>query len=305
MDALNTPAGLRRIQINMKVSVVQFAMNKDFDKNTDRAERMIRNAAATGANIVVLPELFESRYFCQTMDPKFFAWAETAEESRVVSRFSALAGELGVVIPIPFFEKKGNEYYNSCAVADADGKILGVYRKHHIPMGKCYEEKFYFSPGRGGYKVFDTLVGKLGVLICFDQWFPEAVRCMALAGAELVVMPTAIGSEPEFPDGESYMHWVRVIQGHSAANGIPVCVANRIGQEKKIEFYGGSFITNNKGAIMTQVGGVPEHGNADPSPIQIKGHATFEFDRMEYAIFRGFWGLLRDRRPSSYTSLCV
>jgi N-carbamoylputrescine amidase len=291
--------------MNTKVAVIQFSMNKDFDKNTDRAERMVRNAAATGANVIVLPELFESRYFCQTMDPRFFAWAETVEDSRVVSRFSALAGELGVVIPIPFFEKKDNEYYNSCAVADADGKILGVYRKTHIPMGKCYEEKFYFSPGRDSHKVFDTKFGPIGVLICFDQWFPEASRILSLAGAELIVMPTAIGSEPEFPDGETYAHWVRTIQGHSAANGIPVCVANRIGKEKKIDFYGGSFITNNKGAIVTQVGGVPEHGNADPSPIQIKGHATFEFDRVEYAIFRGFWGLLRDRRPSSYTSLCV
>jgi N-carbamoylputrescine amidase len=288
----------------MKVATLQFSMNKDFDKNTDRAERMVRNAAATGANVIVLPELFESRYFCQTMDPKFFAWAETVEDSRVVSRFSALAGELEVVIPIPFFEKKDNEYYNSCAVADADGKILGVYRKTHIPLSKCYEEKFYFSPGRDEYKVFDTLVGKLGVLICFDQWFPEASRILSLAGAELIVMPTAIGSEPEFPDGETYAHWVRTIQGHSAANGIPVCVANRIGKEKKIDFYGGSFITNNKGAIVAQVGGVPVNGNADPSPIQMKGHVTFEFDHVEYAIFRGFWGLLRDRRPSLYASMC-
>jgi N-carbamoylputrescine amidase len=157
------------LNMNMKVAVIQFAMSKNFGTNTDRAERMVRNAAATGANVIVLPELFESRYFCQTMDPKFFAWAETFEDSRVVTRFSALAGELGVVIPIPFFEKKDNEYYNSCAVADADGEILGVYRKHHVPMGKCYEEKFYFSPGRDGYKVFDTLAGKLGVAICWDQ----------------------------------------------------------------------------------------------------------------------------------------
>jgi len=153
--------------------------------------------------------------------------------------------------------------------------------------------------------VFDTKFGKVGVLICFDQWFPEASRILSLAGAELIVMPTAIGSEPEFPDGETYAHWVRTIQGHSAANGIPIAVANRIGKEKKIDFYGGSFITNNKGAIVTQVGGVPENGNADPSPIEMKGQVTFEFDRVEYSIFRGFWGLLRDRRPSSYISLCV
>ena len=289
----------------MKVATLQFSMNKDFDKNTDRAERMVRNAAATGANVIVLPELFESRYFCQTMDPKFFAWAETFEDSRVVSRFSALAGELGVVIPIPFFEKKENEYYNSCAVADADGKILGVYRKTHIPMGRCYEEKFYFSPGRDNYGVFDTKFGNIGVAICWDQWFPEVARSLALAGADLIVYPTAIGSEPEFPDGESYFHWMRTIQGHSAANGVPIAVANRIGKEKKINFYGGSFITNHRGAVVAQVGGVPENGNADPSPVEMKGHATFEFDLFENAIFRGFWGVLRDRRPELYTGLCV
>ncbi len=289
----------------MKVATLQFSMNKDFGRNVDRAERMVRNAAVTGANVIVLPELFESRYFCQTASPSFFAWAETVEESFIVSKFSELAGELGVVIPIPFFEKKDNEYYNSCAVADADGKILDVYRKHHIPMGKCYEEKFYFSPGRDGYKVFDTKFGKIGVAICWDQWFPEVARALALAGAELIVYPTAIGSEPEFPDGESYIHWMRAIQGHSAANGVPIAVANRIGKEKKIDFYGGSFITNNRGAVVRQIGGVPENGNADPSPVAIKGHATYEFDRVEYAIFRGFWGILRDRRPESYKSLCV
>ena len=239
------------------------------------------------------------------MDPKFFAWAETFEDSRVVSRFSALAGELGVVIPIPFFEKKENEYYNSCAVADADGKILGVYRKTHIPMGRCYEEKFYFSPGRDNYGVFDTKFGNIGVAICWDQWFPEVARSLALAGADLIVYPTAIGSEPEFPDGESYFHWMRTIQGHSAANGVPIAVANRIGKEKKINFYGGSFITNHRGAVVAQVGGVPENGNADPSPVEMKGHVTFEFDLIENAIFRGFWGVLRDRRPELYTSLCV
>ena len=289
----------------MKVATLQFSMSKNFGINADRAERMVRNAAATGANVIVLPELFESRYFCQTMDPQFFAWAETVEESFVVSRFSALAGELGVVIPIPFFEKKENEYYNSCAMADADGKILGVYRKTHIPLSKCYEEKFYFSPGRDSYNVFDTKFGKIGLAICWDQWFPEVARSLALAGADLIVYPTAIGSEPEFPDGESYFHWMRTIQGHSAANGVPIVVANRIGKEKKINFYGGSFITNNRGAVVAQVGGVPENGNADPSPVEMKGHVTFEFDLVENAIFRGFWGVLRDRRPSLYTSLCV
>jgi len=289
----------------MKVAVLQFSMNHDFGKNADRAERMVRNAAATGANVIVLPELFETRYFCQKMDSKFFEWAETVEESCVVSRFSELACELGIVIPIPFFEKKGNEYYNSCAMADADGTILGVYRKTHIPMGKCYEEKFYFTPSREGFKVFDTKFGKIGIAICWDQWFPEAIRSLALASADLIVMPTAIGSEPEFPNGETYSHWMRTIQGHSAANGVPIAVANRIGKEKKIEFYGGSFITDNKGAVVSQVGGIPEHGNADPSPAQMKGHVTFEFDRVDYVIFRAYWGIFRDRRPELYENLCV
>jgi len=289
----------------MKVAVLQFSMNHDFGKNADRAERMVRNAAATGANVIVLPELFESRYFCQKMDPKFFEWAETVEEIGVVLRFSELAGELGVVIPIPFFEKKGNEYYNSCAVADADGTIIDIYRKTHIPMGKCYEEKFYFTPSREGIKVFDTKFGKIGIAICWDQWFPEAIRSLALAGADLIVMPTAIGSEPEFPNGESYYHWTRVIQGHSAANGVPIAVANRIGKEKKIEFYGGSFITDNKGAVVSQVGGIIENGNPDHSPIQMKGHVTFEFDKVDYMIFRAYWGIFRDRRPELYASLCV
>jgi len=287
-----------------KVTSLQFAMSKNSDENMDRAERMVRQAAINGSNIIVLPELFCSRYFCQKMNPKFFSWAEPVENSIVVNRFSKLAGELGVVIPIPFFEQINNEYYNSCAVADANGEILGVYRKTHIPMGKCYEEKFYFTPSRENFEVFDTKFGKVGIAICWDQWFPEVARSLALAGAEIIIYPTAIGSEPEFPDGETYAHWARTIQGHSAANGIPVVVANRVGKEKKIEFYGGSFITDNKGAIVSQIGGDPKNGNADPSPIPIKGAVTFGFDRVDYKIFRAYWGIFRDRRPELYTSLC-
>lgn len=287
------------------VAVLQFGMDRYTEYNRKRAQRMIINAANAGARVIVLPELFSSRYFCQTMNPKFFACAETLGESEFVQDFAQLAGELGVVLTIPFFEKIDNNYYNSCAVADADGSIVGVYRKTHIPMGKCYEEKFYFTPGRDPYRVFVTKFGKIGVAICWDQWFPEVIRCLALDGADLIVMPTAIGSEPEFPDGESYHHWVRTIQGHSSANGIPVAVANRIGKEKKIDFYGGSFVTDNKGAIVSQVGGVIENGNADPSPIPMKGHVTFEFDREQNEQFRAFWGMFRDRRPETYTSLCV
>lgn len=283
-----------------KVAVLQFGMDQYTEYNRDRAQRMVINAADAGAQVIVLPELFSSRYFCQTMNPKFFACAETLGDSEFVQGFARLAGELGVVLTIPFFEKNINNYYNSCAVADADGSIVGVYRKTHVPMGKCYEEKFYFTPGHGEYRVFDTKFGKIGVAICWDQWFPEIARCLALDGADLIVMPTAIGSEPEFPGGESYAHWVRTIQGHSAANGIPIAVANRIGTEKKINFYGGSFITTNKGAIASQVGGVIENGNADPSPVQMKGHIIFELDREKNEHFRAFWGMFRDRRPELY-----
>lgn len=290
---------------NIRVSTLQFSMSKNSNENMDRAERMIRQAAVNGKNVIVLPELFSTRYFCQKMDPKFFSWAEPVEDSIVIKRFSKLARELEVVITISFFEKKNNEYYNSCAIADADGTIVDVYRKTHIPMGKCYEEKFYFTPSRENFKVFDTKFGKIGVAICWDQWFPEVVRSLALAGADLIVMPTAIGSEPEFPDGETYAHWVRTIQGHSAANGVPIAVANRIGKEKKIEFYGGSFITDNKGAIVSQVGGDPKNGNADPSPIALKGAVTFEFDKIDYRIFRAYWGIFRDRRPELYKMITL
>jgi N-carbamoylputrescine amidase len=271
---------------------------------------MVRNSAANGANVIVLPELFHTRYFCQVQDPRYFDLAETFEESQIIDRFADLARELGVVIPIPFFERDNNNYYNSVAVADADGAIVGVYRKTHIPQGPCYNEKYYFTPGNNEYEIFETAYGKLGVLICWDQWFPESVRSLALGGADFVVMPTAIGSEPEYPDGETYFHWARTIQGHAAANGVPIVVANRIGRERfgktKIDFYGGSFVTDNKGAVVAQVGGEEQdNGGVDPDVVEIKGHVKYTFDTVENDRFRASWGLFRDRRPELYGRLVV
>lgn len=294
------------------IAALQFSVSENAEDNLRTAERMVRNAAANGANVIVLPELFQSRYFCQEQKQKWFALAETVEESHVVRRFAKLAGELGVVIPISFFEhdRTNYNYYNSVAVADADGSILGTYRKTHIPQGDCYNEKYYFYPGNNDFEVFHTKFGKMGVLICWCQWNPEAARCLALDGADFIVYPTAIGSEPAFPDGESYMHWARTIQGHSAANGIPIAVANRIGREcfgdSKIDFYGGSFITDNKGAIVAQVGGEPQkNGGVDPEPVYMKGHIKMVIDTEENDLFRAGWGLLRDRRPELYGRLVI
>lgn len=289
-------------------AVIQFSMSRQFRKNVPTAERMVRNAAANGANVIVLPELFKSQYFCQEQNQKWFKYAETFEESKLVRRFSNLAKELEVVIPIPFFEKYQKMYYNSVAVADTDGTIIGVYRKKHIPQGPCFNEKYYFTPNSDDYEVFYTRVGKIGVLVCFDQWFPEASRALALAGADLIVMPTAIGSEPDYPNGESYLHWARTIQGHSAANGIPIAVANRIGRERfgktHIDFYGGSFITDNKGSVIAQVGGVVQsNGGVDPEPVIMKGHVKYSFNPRDNDIFRASWGLFRDRRPETYYKL--
>ncbi|AGE53456.1 N-carbamoylputrescine amidase [Acanthocystis turfacea Chlorella virus GM0701.1] len=290
------------------VAVLQFSMTRFLNQNLRTAENMVRNAAANGAEVIVLPELFSMQYFCQEQNGKWFDHAETYEDSKVVTRFANLAGELGVVIIISFFEKDGNEYYNSVAVADVDGAVAGIYRKAHIPQGPCYNEKFYFRPSANKFGVVDTKFGKIGVLICWDQWYPEASRILALLGADLIVMVTAIGSEPDFPNGESYLHWARTIQGHSAANGVPIAVANRIGRERfgrtKIDFYGGSFITNNKGAIAAQVGGNPQsNGGVDPEPIAMKGFVKTSFDKKENARFRALWGLFRDRRPELYEEL--
>lgn len=254
-------------------------------------------------------ELFRTPYFCQEQKSKYYDEAEPFEGNSVIARFSSLAKELGVVLPVSFFEKAGNAYFNSLAMVDADGTVLGLYRKTHIPDGPGYQEKWYFSPGDTGIQVFSTKFGKISSLICWDQWFPEGARCAALLGAELVLYPTAIGSEPPAPEYNSYPHWVRTMQGHAAANVVPVVASNRIGTERfedpvsEITFYGGSFIADPTGAIVAQVGAEPAklaNGAADPCPTKERGFVTHTFDFDAIADMRRNWGLFRDRRPEHY-----
>ena len=245
---------------NVTVAAVQMKCSKSVEKNIAHAEELVRQAAAKGAEIVLLPELFERPYFCQERRYEYYEYAQTAEENPAVRHFSRVAAELGIVIPVSFYEKEVNNTYNSVAVLDADGKNLGVYRKTHIPDDHYYQEKFYFTPGDTGFKVFDTRFGTIGVGICWDQWFPETARCMALQGAELLFYPTAIGSEPIL-ECDSMEHWRRCMQGHAASNLIPVIAANRIGEEtvepcpengmqkSALNFYGSSFITDQTGEI--------------------------------------------------------
>lgn len=279
----------------VKLAVVQMACSENTAENLEKAERMIRAACAGGAQIALTQELFETPYFCQTEKPEFYEYAKTVQESKAVSRFRKLAAELGVVLPVSFYERKNNARYNSAAMIDADGKILGVYRKSHIPDGPGYEEKFYFNPGDTGFKVFDTAFGRIGVGICWDQWFPEAARCMALKGAELILYPTAIGSEPEDAGVDSRDHWRRCMAGHAAANLVPVAAANRVGREtagnSSILFYGSSFITGAAGEILAEAGRTEE------------AILTAELDLDEFALKRADWGVFRDRRPELYSPL--
>jgi N-carbamoylputrescine amidase len=233
---------------SLTLAAPQFAASEDPRENLDAAERLVREAAARGAGLVLLQELFESRYFCVTEDPRHLALARPFEGNPVIARFAALARELGVVLPIPFFERAGQAHFNSVALADADGRVLGLYRKSHIPQGPGYEEKFYFSPGDTGFRVWDTAVGRIGVGICWDQWFPEAARAMALMGAEVLLYPSAIGSEPEAHGYDSQPHWETVMRGHAGANLMPLVASNRIGTEpqggREVLFYGSSFIAD-------------------------------------------------------------
>lgn len=274
----------------------------------EKAERLVREAAAAGANIILLQELFQAPYFCQEQKQEYYRLAHPLEGNALVQRFAALAKELGVVLPISFFEKADNAHFNSLVVADADGSIAGHYRKSHIPDGPGYQEKFYFSPGDTGIKVIQTKYAKLGCLICWDQWFPEGARCAALLGAEVLVYPTAIGSEPPNPQYNSYPHWARVIQGHAGANMVPVIASNRIGREEfensHITFYGGSFILGTKGEVCAQVGGKPQaNGGADPEPLKVEGFVTATFDLAECGEDRAGWGMFRDRRPDLYGAI--
>jgi N-carbamoylputrescine amidase len=273
-------------------AAVQMACGPDRDANMAKAERLVRKAAERGANLVLLPELFETPYFCKDQSVEHFRLAHSYEGHPTLARMSRLAGELGLVMPVSFFERCNNAYFNSIAIIDADGQILGVYRKSHIPDGPGYQEKFYFNQGDTGFRVWRTKVGTIGVAICWDQWFPECARSMALMGAEVILYPTAIGSEPHDPELDSRDHWRRVMQGHAAANIVPVVAANRygveVGRSCTINFYGSSFVTDERGGFLA---------TADRAEEKI---VTARIDPEACAVARAGWGLFRDRRPDLY-----
>jgi N-carbamoylputrescine amidase len=279
----------------VKVAATQMSCTWDRDANVDGAERLIRAAAAKGANVVLIQELFETPYFCQDQKHAHFDLARPLEGNPMIARLSAVARELKVVLPLSFFERAGVAAYNSVAIVDADGSLLGVYRKSHIPDGPGYNEKFYFNPGDTGFRAWDTAFGRIGVGICWDQWFPESARAMALLGAEMLFYPTAIGSEPQDPGLDSRHHWRRVMQGHAGANLMPLVASNRIGTEagerSEITFYGTSFIAGPTGEIVADM---DDHE---------AGTIVAEFDLDAIAQQRRSWGVFRDRRPELYAPL--
>lgn len=278
------------------VAAIQMQMTESLEDNIVKADEKVREAAAKGANVILLPELFERPYFCQERRYEYYEYAKPVEENDAVKHFKEVAKELHVVLPISFYERDGYVLYNSIALIDTDGKVLGVYRKTHIPDDHFYQEKFYFTPGNTGYKVWDTEFGKIGVGICWDQWFPEPARSMAAQGAEILFYPTAIGSEPIL-ESDSMPHWRRCMKGHSASNLMPVVAANRIGFEKvipcdengnqssELKFYGSSFITNGIGEVVEQAA-------RDKEEVLIHS-----FDLDEILEYRMSWGVFRDRRP--------
>lgn len=282
----------------VKVAALQFSCSKDVQENINKAEKMVREAADNGANIILLPELFERQYFCQEKRYDYYDYALPLEKNPAVNRFKEVAKELGVVIPVSFYERDIDRLFNTVAMIDADGSVLGIYRKTHIPDDHFYQEKFYFTPGDTGFKVFDTRFGCIGVGICWDQWFPETARCMAAQGAEMLLYPTAIGSEPIL-DVDSSGHWRRVMQGHAAANLMPVVAANRIGvetvepckenagQSSSLDFYGCSFIADATGDII-----------ASAKHEETILYGEFDLDALKED--RLSWGLFRDRRPETY-----
>jgi N-carbamoylputrescine amidase len=294
---MSAPAHLERGKREVTVAALQFACGWDIDANIATAERLVRQAAKQGAQIILIQELFETPYFCIEQDSRHLRLATSVADNKAVRHFTKVARELGVVLPISFFEKANNSFFNSIAILDADGGNLGVYRKAHIPNGPGYQEKNYFSPGDTGFMVFDTKFARIGVAICWDQWFPETARALALQGAELIFFPTAIGSEP--PPAlpvNSRDHWQRTQQGHAAANLTPVIVSNRIGTERAlqdpeglyIKFYGSSFIADPTGAKVAEAG---EEGEAV---------LTAKFDLSRNEELRNNWFVFRDRRPDLY-----
>ena len=287
---------------NVKYAGIQMQCSRSVEENIAKADKMVREAAANGAQIILLPELFERQYFCQERNYDYYAFATPVDENPAVKHFQKVAAELQVVLPISFYERDINVFYNTVAVIDADGSVLGIYRKTHIPDDHYYQEKFYFTPGDTGFKVWDTKYARIGVGICWDQWFPETARGMAVQGAEILFYPTAIGSEPIL-EVDSMPHWRRCMQGHSAANLVPVVAANRVGEERvepcaenagqrsSLVFYGSSFITDGCGEVQVSMGRQEEGFIA----------ATFDLDQLMED--RLSWGLFRDRRPEMYKKL--
>lgn len=282
----------------LRIATTQMPCSWDLPGNLDRAEQLVRQAAAKGAQVILLQELFATPYFCIEQDHQHQALAQPYPASPILQRFAALAGELGVVLPLSWYERAGNAFFNSLTVADADGRLLGVYRKTHIPNAIGYQEKEYFSPGDTGFKVWDTAFGRLGIGICWDQWFPETARCLALMGAEVLLFPTAIGSEPGCAELDSRDHWQVAMRGHAAANLLPVVAANRVGEEVAasdaslaMRFYGSSFICDHKGAMLAEA-------DRDSSGIWLHDLdlAGMREDRLS-------WGIYRDRRPEMYARL--
>lgn len=285
------------------VAAIQMQCNLDVQGNIKTAEVLVRKAAAQGGQILLLPELFERKYFCQERQYEYYSYALPAVESPAVCAMQKLAAELEVVIVVSFYEREGTTLYNAAAVLDADGSLLGVYRKTHIPDDHFYQEKFYFTPGNTGFTVWDTRYGKVGVGICWDQWFPETARCLVLNGADIILYPTAIGSEPIL-ECDSSGHWMRTMQGHAAANIVPVVAANRFGvecvepcpenaeQSSSLVFYGSSFIADETGDVQSK---------ASRNETEILLH-QFDFEKIRRE--RLEWGIFRDRRPNCYQEIC-
>ncbi len=273
----------------IRVAAIQTAYGEDMAANIAKTERFVREAAAKGAQVILPSELFQGPYFCTTQEEKWFGAAFEAKTHPCVVAMAALAKELGVVIPVSIFERDGPHYYNSVVIVDADGKQLGTYRKSHIPDGPGYQEKYYFRPGDTGFKVWDTAFGRIGVGICWDQWFPEAARAMALQGAQVLFYPTAIGSEPHDSSLDTRDPWQRAMQGHAVSNVIPVVASNRIGAEASGQkFYGSSFIADHRGDLVQKFERTEE------------GVLVHEFDLDFLDRHRAAWGFFRDRRTEFY-----
>ena len=284
----------------LAVAVIQAPFGDDLASNLARAERLVREAAALGAQVILLPELFQGPYFCVRQEERWFGQAHPWREHPCVTALAPLAGELGVVLPISIFEREGPHYFNSLVMADADGALMGIYRKSHIPDGPGYQEKYYFRPGDTGFRVWDTRHGRLGVGICWDQWYPEAARAMALMGAQALLYPTAIGSEPHDPSLDTALPWRRAMQGHAVANVMPVAGANRTGVEAWPDypgggqaFYGSSFVSDHRGDLVADLG-------RDEEGVAM---ATFDLDFLDR--HRAAWGFFRDRRPDLYGALAA